>query len=79
MIETPVHASKMIVRTTKEDSAFLYKLLEAHEGLTAYSTLEFKNADPYRDVMLIIPPGAEAAVKRLLQDLESFVVILPTP
>jgi hypothetical protein len=76
MYSAPVPASKMIVRTTKENSAFLYNLLEAHEGLTAYSTLEFKQADPYRDVELMIPPGSEAAVKKLIQDLESFVIIL---
>jgi len=74
-----IHAYKIIVRTKKEDSAFLYTILEAQEGLTAYSTLDFKNADPNRDVELIIPPMLVDDVRALLADMKDIVTILADP
>ena len=71
-----IHAYQIIVRTSREDSAFLYHILEAHEGLTAYSTLEFKEGDLHRDVVLIIPPNRVNEVRSLLADLVNFVTVL---
>lgn len=34
------NAERILVLTSKNDSALLYHLLEAHEGLAAYSTVE---------------------------------------
>ncbi len=71
-----VPAYKMIIRTSRENSAYLYQLLEAHEGLTAYSTLPFKAGDLNRDVELIMAPGQVSEVKSLLQDISDFVTVL---
>jgi hypothetical protein len=70
-------AHKIFIRTTKEDSAFIYHLLEAHEGWAAYSTLPFKSEDPYRDVVLIVPNDWLIPVNELLESLNSRVIILP--
>lgn len=40
----------IIVRLPKEDSAFLYFLLEANEGLCFYSTLNHETGQSYREV-----------------------------
>jgi len=70
-------AHKIFIRTTKEDSSFLYQLLEAHEGWAAYSTLPFGPHDPYRDLMLIVPHDFESEVLSLLESLKERVMILP--
>lgn len=57
------------IRVRKEDSAFVYCVLESHEGIAAYSTLDFKPGDPHRDLMVFVPPGfveeADAVLKSL--------------
>jgi DUF438 domain-containing protein len=74
-----IHAKKMVIRTSKQDSAFLYYILEANEGLTAYSTVDYKVHDKVRhairDVELMIPPERVGEVKELLKEL-SFVTII---
>ena len=72
-----IHAKKIIIRTKKEDSAFLYYILEAQEGLTAYSTLNYVPHDPFRDVELIFSPELEKDVRALLVDLADILVPLP--
>ena len=71
------HAHKMFIRSKKEDSAFLYSILEAHEGLAAYTTLKFDSHDPYRDLELLVPAELVSSVKELLDDLKEIVTILP--
>jgi hypothetical protein len=72
-----INAIRMVVRTKKQDSAILYHLLEAHEGLTAYSTLDFRTADPHRDVELLISPDFVADVKILLEEWKDWVEVMP--
>ncbi|MBL6989534.1 MAG: hypothetical protein ISR65_07135 [Bacteriovoracaceae bacterium] len=40
------------IRVPKEESAFCYFMLEAHEGLCFYSTLEFQKGQGFRDIHL---------------------------
>lgn len=61
------------IRVRKEDSAFVYFILESYEGITSYSTLEFKPGDPHRDLELRIPPDFLAEVEELLGDLGEMV------
>ena len=70
-------AHKIFIRTTKQDSVFIYQLLEAHEGLAAYTTLPFQNHDPYRDLVLIVPEDFKSEVMNLLESLKERVMILP--
>ena len=71
-----IHAVRLKIRTTRKDSAFLYHLLESHEGLTAYSTLEFKEGDLFRDVELLFSPDQASEVHTFLEAESDFVTIL---
>ncbi len=71
------HAHKIFIRTRKEDSVFIYHILEASEGLAAYSTLPFTSVDPHRDLELLVPQERIKQVNDLLQSLSEIVTILP--
>jgi hypothetical protein len=71
-----VHAKKIIIRSKKADSAFIYHVLEAHEGLTAYATINYQLHDQHRDVELIFAPEQEADVRKLLLDFGEMITIL---
>jgi len=61
-----------VIRVKKEESAFLYFVLEAREGLTFYSTLPHQSGDAHRDIELMTPvdflPELEALLKQLGQE-----------
>lgn len=61
------------IRVRKEDSAFVYFILEAHEGIVSYSTLDFRKGDPHRDLELRVPPDFAAEVNRVLERLGGMV------
>jgi hypothetical protein len=70
-----IPCSRLVVRTRKEDSAFLCQVLEAQEGLTAYSTLEQPSHAQYRDLELLFTEENRRDVLALLQDLGPLVAI----
>lgn len=57
------------IRVRKQDSAFVYFILEASEGIASYSTLDHKPGDPHRDLELRIPPDFVEEVEGLLKSL----------
>ncbi len=57
------------IRVRKEDSAYVYFMLESYEGIASYSTLESKPGDAHRDLELRIPPDFVGEVDRLLAQL----------
>lgn len=59
----------MILRMRKEDSVYLYQILESYEGLTNYSTLNAEKGQPYRDVVLHVAPDLLPEVERLVERL----------
>lgn len=61
------------IRVRKEDSAYVYFILESYEGITSYSTLEFKPGDAYRDLELRVPPDFCHEVDELLKELGELV------
>lgn len=61
------------IRVRKEDSAFVYFILESHEGIVSYSTLDFRKGDPHRDLELRIPPDFVQEVEGVLKRLEGWV------
>jgi hypothetical protein len=71
----------MILRVAKEDSAFLYQLLEANEGMTNYSTLTTDKGLGYRDIALHVAPDLkeelEEFLRSIMKDLK--VQVLPSP
>ena len=69
---------RKIIRVRKEDSAFVYFILESYEGITSYSTLDFKPGDAYRDLELRIPPDFLCETEDLLKRLGEMVYELPS-
>lgn len=59
----------MVVRVKKEDSAYLYQVLEASEGLTNYSTLDAQKNQSYRDIRLHQAPDLHSELMELLERL----------
>ena len=75
-IRTQFGAQKLRIRTAKGDSAFVYFILESHEGVTAYSTLPNQVGDPHRDLELCFAPEFADEVERILESLGSIVTRL---
>lgn len=59
------------IRVRKEDSAYVYSILEANEGLAAYSTLPHGEGDHHRDLELIVPDSFRSEVDELLAYLKT--------
>src|SRR4051812_21266967 len=57
------------IRVRSEDSAFVYSVFEASEGICAYSTLPHQPGDRHRDLELVVPESQLPEVERLLKDL----------
>jgi hypothetical protein len=62
------------IRVKKEDSVFVYFILESHEGLTSYSTLDYPVGALYRDLELRMSPDFVTEVDEVLQSLGDLVV-----
>ena len=58
---------KRTIRVRKEDSAYIYFILESYEGITSYSTLDYEVGSPYRDLELTIPVDFLLEVEDLLK------------
>ena len=65
----------MIIRVRKQDSAYLYQILESYEGLTNYSTLTLEKDLPYRDIALHMAPDLKAELDRLVESLKKEISI----
>ena len=61
------------IRVRKEDSAYIYALLESYEGISSYSTLAHPPGAPYRDLELQIPESFVQEVDDLLKRLGELV------
>lgn len=69
----PELAFRRRIRVRKEDSAFVYCILESHEGIVSYSTLEHRPGDPHRDLELQIPAGLAFEVDEVLKELGDLI------
>src|SRR4051812_47489029 len=57
------------IRVKSVDSAFVYAILESHEGIASYSTLKHQPGDPHRDLELSIPRAFVGEVNDVLARL----------
>ena len=64
---------RKVIRVKKEDSAFVYFILESYEGIVSYSTLDFELGQAWRDLELRIPPDFVTEVDGLLGRLGEMV------
>ncbi len=69
-------AHKIFISTHKRDSAFVYAVLEAQEGLVAYSTLPHVHHAQTRELELLVPESALADLDAVLKSLGAMVEIL---
>jgi hypothetical protein len=67
---------KIFIRTHKRDSAFIYAVLEAHEGLAAYTTLPHVHHSQSRTLALLVPDELKSDLMTVLQELHSWVEVL---
>lgn len=74
MSEACLKSNKLIVRTLKENSVFVYFLMESLEGVTAYSTLPHKEGDNHRDLLLQFPENFSDEVNDFLDELGDIVL-----
>jgi hypothetical protein len=68
--------NRLVVRVKKSDSAFFYHILEGNEGVAAWSTLDGKKEDHYRDIELLFTSEFWQDVNRILEDLKDLVQVL---
>jgi hypothetical protein len=69
----------MVIRVRKQDTAYVYQVLESYEGLTNYSTLPAEKGTPYRDVILHIAPDLRREVEALIERLGTEIPIERIP
>ena len=60
---------QIVIRVRKQDSAYLYQVLESYEGLANYSTLGSGKDLPYRDIALHLAPDLRGDLEALLERL----------
>jgi hypothetical protein len=65
----------MVIRVRKQDSAYVYRILESYEGLTNFSTLGDEFSGQERDIVLHIPPDQKAEVIRLVERLKEEIPV----
>ena len=68
-----VHSVFRRIRVKKADSAFVNSVLESHDGVASYSTLDFHVGDLYRDLELRIPPTSMEELDEILTSLGDLV------
>jgi len=61
------------IRVSKQDSAYVYFILESYEGICAYSTLNHENGDQTRDLELRYTSGFKNNVAEVLEALQDEV------
>ena len=74
--EPPSELTRAIIRNVrvrKEESAFVYAVLEAEEGICSYSTLPQPVGAAYRDLELQVPLRFQEDVERVLIDLGDLI------
>ena len=67
------------IRVKKEDSVFVYWVLEAHEGVVSYSTLPHVQGDAHRDLELRYSDSMKEELGRLIESLGDLVYELDRP
>ncbi|MCC7441661.1 MAG: hypothetical protein IT285_08510 [Bdellovibrionales bacterium] len=70
----PSGVATWTLRTRKEDSAFLYTVLEATEGIASFTTLPHAPGEADRTVELLIPVSRLPEAEQLVCSLGAVIV-----
>jgi hypothetical protein len=62
---------RIVVRTSKKDSMFLYFVLESNEGTAFYSTLEESLGTTYRDIEITCSIEFKSNLIKLLEHIKN--------
>lgn len=62
----------------KEDSAFVYHILESYDGLASPTTLDHRTGEAHRDVELWYPKSREDELQAFIKSLGEMVYEIPT-
>lgn len=73
MTESPGKVLIRKIRVQKEDSVFVYAIMESHEGVISYSTLEHPPGALHRDLELTIPWSLREEAEKILDDLGGLI------
>lgn len=65
-----------IIRVNREDSAFVYAILESLEGMASFSTLDCPKTAHYRDIALFIPTHFAQEIEQVIIGLRKKMPIL---
>ena len=57
------------IRVRKADSAYVYFILESHEGMTGYTTLDAPPEAPYRELELVFTNDFKEDLEEVLEAL----------
>lgn len=63
----------LVVRTSKNDSMYVYFILESNEGICFYSTLEQSLGQTYRDVEIYCPIEFMQILKNLVANIQKSI------
>ncbi len=72
------HSIRKNIRVRKEDSAYVYCILESYEGMTCYSTLDYQVGDRFRDLELRFTADFAKQVETVIQLLGDRVYVQST-
>ena len=69
--KTTIHS--YIVDVAKQESSFLYFILESNEGICFYSTLEHQEGDPNRKIVINVPTGLLTEFEQIMARLSQSI------
>lgn len=67
-------SKKWHLRVRKQDSAFVYALLESMEGITNYSTVNYQPHTSHRELELTGSPDLEAEIEEFLDSIAALLI-----
>ncbi len=67
------NCEKKMIRVAKKDAGFVYCILEANEGVAAYTTQPFKKTDLHRDIQLLYTSEFSREMNLVLESLGSLI------
>jgi hypothetical protein len=72
-------AHKVFIRSHKRESAFIYAVLEAHEGIATPTTLPHRHHAQTRELELLVPECFLPDLNEVLRELGPMVEVLSGP
>lgn len=72
---TKIVSCRVLLKVKKEDSAIVYFILEANEGICFYSTIPHETHDPFRTVEVKYTKELEKEFNQIINQLKKEIEI----